>query len=330
MAGDRIRIDDLPTTLYPSLEHFVAAMKDGDTVRLSVEQLLSLYAPPTSPTLDAPTIQNVLTLADAAKFRRWDVTNADIDGLIPGAQLGTLLEGAPGRHLTLGVQSGAADTGLYVLDKGNAGTPASAAYVNALLALSRNSFKYLGNDIWHAGNWARGEELVSRGVIAASSPNLELTLPATYRAFRLMLRGLRPSATTTGYLVTQLSVNGAWKTTSGQYGWVNHFVTTAGNHNYWGSGSFSFAMGLNNGGTSGVGGGTETSNDFDLFINPGVLAVRPPIVHHIGATWDSGAGNFVTGSGAGYYGGNGRADGIRVLFSAGVYGAGEYELYGQR
>lgn len=39
MANERIRIDDLPSTSFPSLDHVVAAMKDGSTVRLTVAQL---------------------------------------------------------------------------------------------------------------------------------------------------------------------------------------------------------------------------------------------------------------------------------------------------
>lgn len=39
MANERVRIDDLPSTSFPSLDHIVAAMKDGSTVRLTVAQL---------------------------------------------------------------------------------------------------------------------------------------------------------------------------------------------------------------------------------------------------------------------------------------------------
>lgn len=328
MAGDRIRIDALPTTLYPSLEHFVAAMKDGDTVRLSVEQLLSLYAPPTSPTLDAPTIQNILTLADAAKLHRWGVGDAAIDALIPGVAQGTLLEGAPGRHLTLGVQSGAADTGLYVIDKGNAATPASAAYANLLLALSRNQFKYQTNDIWHAGNFARGEELISSGVVSSSTANVEITLPAAYKTFRLRGQHIKPNVATSGYLAAQAKAGGLWYTGVSAYVWVNHYVTLAGNHSFWGSGTFSNAFALNNG-AMGVSGSPSPSSNFEMAIFPGSPTGNfPPLFQHQNCIIDG--GGFAIGQGGAELGVNNRIEAIRLLFTSQNIGNMEWFLWGQR
>jgi hypothetical protein len=54
-----LRIDQLQTTIYPSLSHFFAAMKDGETVQLSIQQVLTLIranlaetAPGTLDTID--------------------------------------------------------------------------------------------------------------------------------------------------------------------------------------------------------------------------------------------------------------------------------------
>lgn len=42
MAEGGIRIDELDPTLLPSVDHEVAAMKDGETVKLSVQQIIDL------------------------------------------------------------------------------------------------------------------------------------------------------------------------------------------------------------------------------------------------------------------------------------------------
>lgn len=324
MAGDRIRIDELPTTILPSLEHVIAAMKDGESFGLTLEQVLSLYAPPTSPTLDAPTVQNIMTLADAAKLRRWGVSDTAIDALIPGVSQGTILEGAPGRHLTLGVQSGAADTGLYVLDKGNAGNPATADYLNLLLALSRNQFKYQSNDIWHAGNFSKGEELVSSGVITTSTPSLDITLPNTYKSYRLRTQNVKPDVNTTGYFVAQLKAGGSWITGNGQYIWANHYWGSSGSHSIWGSGTFSNAMALVS--------GQQPANSgliCDIDIMPGGLTgTNVGVVNHRTAVWDGALGGD-TGFGV-QSATFSRLEAIRLLFSSQNIGYMEWWLWGQK
>lgn len=325
MAGDRIRIDALPTTILPSLEHVIAAMKDGETFGLTLEQVLSLYEPPTSPTLDAPTIQNILTLSDAARIRRWGVSDADIDALAPGPSAGLLLEAGANRHLTLGIRGANADTGLQVLDMGNGGS----TYANALMLLTRNAFKYTGNDIWHAGNYGRGEELISSGAITSATANLELNLPSTYKSFRLRAQHVRPNVATSGYFVAQMKANGTWYTGVSAYVWVNHYVTGAGNHSYWGSGTFSNAIALNNGAMT-VSGTPGPSQNSELLIFPGSPTPTnfPPLIAHTHCTYDN--GGFTTGSGMGELGVNYRAEAIRLLFTSQNIGNMEYWLWGQR
>lgn len=322
MAGDRIRIDDLPTTILPSLEHVIAAMKDGETFGLTLEQVLSLYEPPTSPTLDAPTVQNILTLADAARIRRWGVSDADIDALAPGPSAGLIFEAGANKHLTLGIRGADADTGLQVLDKGNGGT----TYANQLLLLTRNAFKHLGNDIWHAGNLSRGEELISSGVVSSSIAQLEITLPANYKTFRLGLRKFRPAVNTTGYLVGQYKVGGNYINSASGYMWANHYWGTAGSHSIWGSGTFSNAFALVSGQMNAA---APANLNVDLDIDPGA-ANHFSMGKHRTAVYDSSA----LGGDLGFHAqvaSYGRVEAIRLLYTVtGNIGNGEWYLWGQR
>lgn len=99
-----IRIDQLPTTLYPSLLHVFAAMKDNDTVQLSLQQVLDLVkgaivgaAPGTLDTLDEiaaalndnPNQINTI-LTEQANRLKLDGSNLGANGPALRAALGTL------------------------------------------------------------------------------------------------------------------------------------------------------------------------------------------------------------------------------------------------
>jgi hypothetical protein len=167
---------------------------------------------------------------------------------------------------------------------------------------------------------ALGEELVTSGSVTSSASfSPEMTLPAGFRSFRLVLRNPRPVADG-GYLGIQFKKSGAWKAASGDYGWIQ---------SYWSSSSGPAKWDHSTGGSSCLFLAASTGVAASL-TNLAIVDIEPgdsTFVTSVLSRWMNGS---IGANGNGYTNAAGRAEAVRVLFSTGSIANLQYELYGLR
>jgi hypothetical protein len=145
----------------------------------------------------ADTANGLITFAGGSTYgsgsedRRWTTADTDIDGLIPGTGGGRLSTSSTNAHYVIGIKSNDANDGFYVLDQGDVGTTGNEPYINTLLAASRAQFQYLGNSIWHAGNF----DPATKANLSGANFTGTITLANTQPTFDMV-----ESDTTTGAL----------------------------------------------------------------------------------------------------------------------------------
>lgn len=166
---------------------------------------------------------------------------------------------------------------------------------------------------------ALGEELVTSGSVTSSTATTpELTLPAGYKSFRLVLRNARPVADG-GFLGLQFKKSGSWKTASSDYTWNQTYWSTSAFSSWNQSGGSSSLLVLV--GSAGV--AASLSGLATIAIEPGDGTFQTSVISQFMQAQNGAAGNGATAAA-------GRAEAVRALFSSGNIGNLQYELYGLR
>lgn len=199
---------------------------------------------------------------------------------------------------------------------GDAGSGGSQGLVPAPAAGDADAGKRLAAD----GTWkTSAQDLITSGSITSSTPNAEVTLPAGYKSFKLVLRNHRPVADG-GYLSVQVKKAGVWKTASGDYNW---------NQKYWSTSSDSRWDSASNGTTNLMiltgftGFAAATSALTIIEIEPGDATFVTSLMSQTMHATNGAVGNSSTTA-------PGRAEALRILYSSGNIGNMQYELYGLR
>lgn len=93
----------------------------------------------------------IATKADESKaIQGWtDVSDPDIDALLPGSTFGSKIEVDSVGHLVFAIQGNDVNDGLYLVDTSDTGP---GTYDRLILTVRGNKFHYMGQDVWHAGN----------------------------------------------------------------------------------------------------------------------------------------------------------------------------------
>lgn len=94
-------------------------------------------------------------------IRSYSPSDTDITALVPGSTSGLLFEGQNSSHFVIGIRGNDSNDGFYVIDKGNAATPATDPYTNSVLAVSRSQFRYMGSDVRTAANFVAGTNFLA-------------------------------------------------------------------------------------------------------------------------------------------------------------------------